>query len=191
MRRDPGEILDELLVLRCQQGESAALDQLARRWNQRFLALAYRWVGETEAAREVVQEAWIAVVRGLGRLKDPARFKSWAFQIVHRKAVDRIRGLSRQRRLRAQLAAEPHEDEAPAPDPAAGAAIQGLRRAMAQLDPERRTMLAMFYAEEMTTRAIAEALAIPEGTVKTRLFHTRKRLKTLLEEIDEEARPGR
>jgi RNA polymerase sigma-70 factor (ECF subfamily) len=53
---------------------------------------------------------------------------------------------------------------------------------MTRLAPERRAMLRMFYSDGMTTREIAASLEIPEGTVKTRLFHTRKQLKSLLED---------
>jgi len=181
-KRDSGDVLDELLLLRCQSGDAAALEQLAVRWNRRFLGLAYRLTGEAEAAKDVVQEAWVAVVRGLVRLQDPARFRAWAYQIVHRKAVDRIRRRSRRRALSERLAKEPAPTSTSEPDPALTEAVPRLRRAMEKLRPDRRAMLRMFYSDGMTTREIAETLVIPEGTVKTRLFHTRKQLKTLLEE---------
>jgi RNA polymerase sigma factor (sigma-70 family) len=180
--RDSSEVLDELLLLRCQSGDAAALEQLAARWNRRFLGLAYRLTGEAEVARDVVQETWVAVVRGLSRLQDPARFRAWAYQIVHRKAVDRIRHHSRRRALSEKLSKEPAAATTAEPDPALTEAVPRLRRAMEQLPPDRRAMLRMFYSDGMTTREIAKTLEIPEGTVKTRLFHTRKQLKTLLEE---------
>lgn len=180
--RDSGDVLDELLLLRCQSGDAAALEQLAARWNRRFLGLAYRLTGEAEAAKDVVQESWVAVVRGLARLQDPARFRPWAYQIVHRKAVDCVRRRSRRRALSEKLSKEPTAATTSEPDAALAEALPRLRRAMDQLHPDRRAMLRMFYSDDMTTREIAETLAIPEGTVKTRLFHTRKQLKTLLEE---------
>jgi RNA polymerase sigma-70 factor (ECF subfamily) len=180
--RDSADVLDELLLLRCQSGDATALEQLAVRWNRRFLGLAYRLTGEAEGAKDVVQEAWVAVVHGLARLQDPASFRSWAYQIVHRKAVDRIRRRARRRALGEKLSKEPAPASTAEPDPALIDRVPRLRRAMDQLHPDRRAMLRMFYSDGMTTREIAETLAIPEGTVKTRLFHTRKQLKTLLEE---------
>jgi RNA polymerase sigma-70 factor (ECF subfamily) len=181
MKRDPEDVLDELLLLRCQAGEAAALDLLATRWNRRFTGFAYRLTGETEAARDVVQEAWLSIVRGLRRLQDPASFRSWAYRIVHRKAVDRLRGVRRRRVLRQRLSVEPVA-EVQEPDLDGAEALPRLRAAMTRLAPERRAMLRMFYSDGMTTREIAASLEIPEGTVKTRLFHTRKQLKSLLED---------
>lgn len=75
------QILDELLVLRCQAGDRAALDLLVERWNPRLLRLARR-LTQSDDADEVVQEAWLAIVRGVARLQDPALFPSWALRIA-------------------------------------------------------------------------------------------------------------
>jgi RNA polymerase sigma factor (sigma-70 family) len=79
---------------------------LSRRWHPRVLGHAYRLLGRREAARDVAQEAWLAIVRGLRRLDDPARFKSWSFAIVGNKCRDWIRRTQRRRRLAEQFARE-------------------------------------------------------------------------------------
>ena len=69
---------DELLVLRSQDGDRGALDELVNRWQGRFFRHACRLTANPDSARDAVQEAWIAIVRGLRRLDDPARFGPWA-----------------------------------------------------------------------------------------------------------------
>jgi RNA polymerase sigma-70 factor (ECF subfamily) len=69
------------------------------------------------------------------------------------------------------------------PDPAAGGQEQAadLRRALATLPPEQRAGLALFYIDGLSVAEIAEALGIPVGTVKSRLFHARRALRHQLE----------
>jgi RNA polymerase sigma-70 factor (ECF subfamily) len=125
------------------------------------------------------QEAWVAIVRNLRHLRDPATFHPWALRIVHGKSIDWIRRTSR-RRAGAQALAEetpPAADELAVEPAASSKPLMDLRR----VSPVQRALLSMFYFEELTTREIAEALAIPEGTVKSRLFHLRKQLKELME----------
>jgi DNA-directed RNA polymerase specialized sigma24 family protein len=95
-------ILDELLVLRSQDGCADAFNQLLARWHGAVLRHAARIAGN-DAARDVAQEAWAVVVRQLGRLEDPARFAGWLLRIVAGVAVDAVR--ARTRRGRAEAAA--------------------------------------------------------------------------------------
>ena len=104
MKRQVDDILDELLVLRCQDGEAGAVDQLFRRWQPRLRRHAWRMTGEHDLADDAVQDAWMAILRGLSRLSDPATFPTWAYRIVTRKVVDLIRRKQRQRRAQQNLA---------------------------------------------------------------------------------------
>ena len=70
MSRGPQEILEEWLVIEAQSGRSDALQALAHRWYPRLVGHAYRRTKQPEAAAEVVQEAWIAIIRGLRGLED-------------------------------------------------------------------------------------------------------------------------
>ena len=173
------DILDELLVLRTQGGDVSSLEVLARRWHPKLLRHAVRLTGERDAGADVAQEAWVAIVRGLRRLQDPGRFRAWAYRIVTRKSSDWIRSRQRRRKLDRRVSAEPSASAAPpasAPDE-----VGRLRAVMADLPAERRALLSMYYVEGMTVGEIAEALSIPRGTVKSRLFHTRNQLRKSLE----------
>lgn len=178
--RTRDDILDELLVLETQGGNVASLNVLAQRWHPKLLRHAIRLTGEKEGGADVAQEAWVAIVRGLGRLQDPGRFRAWAYRIVSRKASDWIRSRVRRRRLNDRAAADPVEVETEHSH--SSGEVDQLRKVVAGLPADRRALLAMYYVEGMTVGEISEALSIPRGTVKSRLFHARNRLRASLEE---------
>ncbi len=177
-------INDELLVLQCQEGDSAAFEALVDRWQPRLWRHAWRLTGEQNAAWDVLQEAWIAVNRGLRRLEDPAAFPAWAYRIVSRKCHDWVRREQRQRRTVDTYAQEmrPQEEHESAGDSKA----DDLREALRRLPGQDRAILALRYEEEFSTAQIGEILRIPPGTVKSRLYYARERLRKYLEENDHE-----
>lgn len=188
--RGTREVLDEMLVLSCQSGDSQALELLARRWHPRLLRCAYRVTGNPDAAAEATQEAWIGIVRGIRGLRDPARFGVWALRIVRNKGRDWIRSERRRRRALAQVEAE----ALPTPaldggsDTALGAdhagAVSALRAAMRELSDEQRTVLRLFYVEGLTVGEIAAVTGRPPGTVKSRLFYARRRMREATERAE-------
>jgi RNA polymerase sigma-70 factor (ECF subfamily) len=168
-----GAAFDELLVTLAQAGDREAAGRLARRWHPRLLRTARRLVG-AELAPGVVQDAWIAILRGLARLRDPARFAPWAFGILRRRCADAIRRAQRERRI----AGEPRLADVPAVAiPGEGLAIA---EAMAALPSDQRLAAQLFFVEGLTLAEIAEVQGVPEGTAKSRLFHARRRLKAAL-----------
>jgi RNA polymerase sigma-70 factor (ECF subfamily) len=174
--------LDQYLVTLAQTGSRAAFDRLARRWTPRLLRFAARTVGRADLARDVVQETWIGAIRGLNSLADPTSFPAWIYAIAQRKCVDAIRAGQRWRRRTEEMqreadGAEPGDGAAPAPGDA-----RDLAAAMAMLNDEQRTVVALFYGEDLRVSEIAEVLSVPAGTVKSRLFHARETLKKLLGE---------
>ena len=182
MTRGPERIFDEYLVLASQAGSRQALDQLARRWTPRSLRHANHMLGGgDDSARDVVQETWSSVVRGLRRLDDPARFPAWIYAITTRKCVDVIRSKQRDRRRDAEIATE-----TPTAPANAGASLDAgldLRAAIAALPPDQRIIVSMFYGDDLSVEEIGAALGIPSGTVKSRLFTARHALKALMERI--------
>jgi RNA polymerase sigma-70 factor (ECF subfamily) len=176
--RTPSEVLDEYLVLRGQAGEPEAFRLLVERWQPRLLGHAFRYTRSGDAARDVTQESWMAIVKGISRLEDPTRFRAWAYRIVANKARDWVRR-ERVRRRVADGAVPPAVVDAPSTADDDGTRI---RDAVARLEPEQRLVLSWFYLEDMPLREIADALRIPVGTVKSRLFHARAALRASIEE---------
>lgn len=174
MSRDVNRAFTAMLVLMAQQGEREALERLAARWRPRHYAHARRLLGHADRAADAVQEAWSSIVRGLSRLREPERFPAWSYSIVTRRCQDAIRQKVRE---------PPGDSEADPPDPATGGEerVSDLRRAMAALPADQRAAVALFYVDGFSVGEIAESLRIPEGTVKTRLFHARRTLRRQLE----------
>jgi RNA polymerase sigma factor (sigma-70 family) len=169
-------VYDELLVTLVRAGDSRAAERLAARWQPRLMRAARRMLGDSEEAREAVQEAWGGICRGWVRLSDPAMFPAWAYGILMRKCADRIRRASA---ARARFVAE---DAAPEPAGIDTAPLRhSLLAALGQLGPDHRTAAILYFSEGLTLAEIAAATGVPVGTAKSRIFHARQQLKQLLE----------
>lgn len=182
MKRDSRQVLTECLVLAAQGGSEAAFTDLHGLWREDLRRLALVRVEREEAADDVLTEVWLAIARGLHRLDDPACFPRWAFRIVERRSADWIRQRSLARR-RETAAVNSADELAPAPATAVEPAddIIRLRSAISRLPRDQRELLHLYYDLERSVGEIAEVLAIPTGTVKSRLFSVRENLKQQLE----------
>jgi RNA polymerase sigma-70 factor (ECF subfamily) len=180
MNRDQKQVFTEWLVLSAQAGTETAFKDLHDLWSADLRRFALSRVEKPEAADEVVNDCWLAIARGLARLDDPACFPRWAFRIVERRAADWVRQRSLQRR-REIAAANESDLLAPAGSPAAPADhVLKLREAVSQLATDDRELVQLYYVLERSVAEIAEVLAVPAGTVKSRLFSVRESLKQIL-----------
>ena len=173
-----GRLYDEYLVLAARTGDRSAFDSLARRWQPKLAAHAWRLLGDREAARDAVQESWLEIVGGLRRLRDPQAFPAWAFRIVSRRCARDVAAAVRRRHLATDLEAAP---QATFHDPAEAGERERLAAAIRALPPEQRAAIALFHFEELSVAETAVALDVPAGTVKTRLMHARRKLRAVLE----------
>ncbi len=177
-------INDELLVIRAQEGAVEALSELVGRWQDRLWRLAWRLTDDEQAAWDVLQEAWIVISRRIGRLGDPAAFPAWAYRITSNKSRDWIR-----RRQRMRRADEAYGQSWREAEDDAGHTEQeyaDLRQALADLAGRDRAILSLRYEDGFSTAEIAAILAIPAGTVKSRLHYARQRLRRFFEEDGDE-----
>jgi len=179
MRKSRSQIYDELLVIKCRQGDKAAFDELVGRWQKRLWHYACRVTGSESAAWDVVQETWFGIIKGIRKLDDVSVFPRWAFRIVNNKCVDWGRRQRRQGRLNNELTKQSRNesDEKQNGDEK----NESLQAAIEKLSPERRALLALRYSEGFDVSQIAEILRIPEGTVKSRLHRTINELRQLME----------
>lgn len=177
------QLVDELLVMDAQSGRVKAMEMLVARWQKRLWRYAYRLAGTADAAWDITQESWLAIVRGLTRLNDPAHFKAWAYRIVTNKARDRAR--RQVRRARAERQPTPRSAAA---DPDAATDLDTVLHRL----PERsRTVLTLVYLEGCTVAEAAAVLGIPPGTVKSRLHTAKAEFRKLWYALSEAASPER
>lgn len=170
--------LEGYLVAAARTGDRAALDQLVRLVSPRLLAHAARLLDDGEAARDVVQTAWVEIIRALPRLRAVEAFRTFALRITTRAVARQIKGLQQDRTASAALALTAEASAPPLGDLAADAAT--LRAAIDALPPAQAATLALFYLEDLSVAEVAAALDVPQGTVKTRLMHARAALRRAL-----------
>lgn len=173
---DTDRIYDEYLVTLVRAGHAHAGERLAARWYPRLLRTAQRVLRDADMAQEAVQDAWTAICKGWPRLSDPAKFPAWAFGILHRKCVDRIRLAARTRTRQRDIEMVPEPSSAPR-----GELRHALNQAFGRLTPDHRIAAILYFAEGLTLSEVAVVTGVPVGTAKSRIFHARKHLKSILE----------
>lgn len=180
---DPLEVAEEVLVLRCQLGDRPAFAALLTRWLTPLHRYLWSVCGTREGADELAQEVWLRVLRGLPALREAARFRAWLFGIAHRVLATARVGhpLAAPAEATAEGADIPMDAEW-REDPAAAARLdaQALAHGLSHLPLSEREVVTLFYLEGMPLTEVAQALAIPIGTVKSRLFRARSALRALL-----------
>jgi RNA polymerase sigma-70 factor (ECF subfamily) len=174
---DAEHLLDGLLVTLVRSGDRAAGQRLVARWHPRLMRTALRLTAEREAAREAVQEAWLAVWAGLPGLHDADRFGVWAYTVLRRKCVDRIRARVRDRQRLSPLKSTPEPAQAGSQPLRAS-----LDRALAALPVEQQLAAVLWFIDELSLGEVAAATGVPVGTVKSRLSRARGALKLSLAE---------
>jgi RNA polymerase sigma factor (sigma-70 family) len=173
----PDTRADELLAVRCQLGERAAFDALIARWHEPLWRYLRRLSNSDDAARDLSQDTWLRVFRGIAALREPARLRQWLFGVARNVAMDR---------LRAQYAQSPHADVDLEELPAAESVnleeeIATLEAGLETLPILERETLTLFYLRELSLEEIAGLVGVPVGTVKSRLFRARQLLRRVLE----------
>jgi RNA polymerase sigma factor (sigma-70 family) len=175
MARKPNDILDELLVLRAQEGDKGAVAMLVKKWHKMLVMQAYRNTNEYEVAKDVVQDSWQAIIAKIGNLNDPAKFKTWASRIVHNKSISWVRAQQKERLIEQEYNQEQVEEVEE------DNRLALLKGALGNLSSEQRTVISLFYVDHFSVSQIAEVMNCPVGTVKSRLFKARMYLKELIE----------
>ena len=178
-------LCDELLILRCQEGSAEALDALVLRWHGRLLRFARIRAGEDEAAADITQDAWMAVVKSIHRLSDPSAFPSWAYRIVTNKCNDWLRRRRTERGVFDESCPS-HPEAVSNGSPNESGAVELLEHALATLDADDRSLVTLYYFDDLAVSQIGGIFGIPAGTVKSRLHRCRALLRRQLEETPHE-----
>ena len=161
-------LIDEVLVMDAQDGDRHSMDELVQRWQKRLWLHAYRLTADPQAAWDVTQQTWLAIIKGLSKLHDPAKFKPWAYRIATNKAIDL---------LKAKQATQPLSEQ-PTQDMQTNAGADcTFFELLDHLNANQKAVIALYYMDDLTIAEISSVLDIPEGTVKSRLHNARNELK--------------
>ncbi len=167
------------LVARTLAGDRAAFGVLVERYAPQARRVARAVLGDPDEADDAAQDGFLSALVKLGQYDARRPFGPWLMRIVANAATDR-------RRRRQVRKVEPLDPGlvggGPRPDTEAVRSELGdrLRSALAELPPRRRTAVVLFDVEGYSHAEIAEMLGVPEGTVRSEVFHARRRLRSLL-----------
>ena len=180
---------DAAWVQRVQAGEIDAFGVLVSRYQTPIYNLLLRWLRDRDEAAEIAQDVFVAAFRALGRFRGEARFSTWLYQIAINQAKNRRKALARAATRLVHNSDDSEDDPLdripdPRPDPSdeierrqLQSVVQG---AINRLDPDDALVVILRDLQQHSYEEIARMLAVPEGTVKSRLHRARQALKARL-----------
>jgi RNA polymerase sigma-70 factor (ECF subfamily) len=171
-------ISDGELVTTYVAGNQKALATLVKRFHKTFCNHAYWIVKDTEVAKDIAQDSWKLIIDKVETLQNPARFKSWALRIVHRKSIDWTRTIAKQKQQKNEYKVTKSIRDIPLTD--TSQERQQLKKAIVNLSIPQQQVVQLFYVHELTLKDIANTLEISVGTAKSRLYHAREHIKKQL-----------
>lgn len=172
MVHSPQDQDDGAVVARCLRGDTAAFALLVERYERVLFSVALRMLGDAEDARDATQDAFVKVYQRLGDYNAEYRFFSWIYRILTNECLNALR------------ARRPHEPDVPETSTTSGALEaleleerrQAVQNAIAGLPPDYRDVLILRHFAELSYEEVADTLAIPLKTVKSRLYTARQQL---------------
>jgi RNA polymerase sigma-70 factor (ECF subfamily) len=180
---------DRRLVRSHLSGDGNGFEQLYRRHRERIFAVLVRILRNREDALDSTQEVFIKIHRGLDSFDPSGRFLTWAFRIATNHAIDRIRRkkVRKETAIVEEAVAVNHDRRTGrGSDPHVGAELEkeeiasAISEAVDQLGEAHRIVFTLHCYEGFSYGEIAAVLGIPVGTVMSRLFHARRKIKAAL-----------
>jgi len=168
---------DHQLVERSRAGDVAAFEELVRRHQSRAYGVAYRLLGNKEDAQEVAQEAFARAYFRLGEFRGTAQFRTWLYRILVNLAVDYLRRRRPEVREEDAVLQPVSNRENPGAHLHQQELRQRITRAIEVLPADLRTVIVLREMEGLSYSEIARVIRRPVGTVMSRLFHARQRLR--------------
>jgi RNA polymerase sigma-70 factor (ECF subfamily) len=163
-------VSDEALMLDFQRGSREAFEELFARYRQPLYGFFRRRLESRDRAEDLVQETFMAVIRGVSRYEPRALVRTYLYGIALKLVAAARRKLAR--------------DPAPEQPDTVGGAVENvlwIQQALEKLDPSEREILMLREYEQLSYTEIADLLRLPVNTVRSRLFRSRLALKKRLE----------
>lgn len=177
-------------------GSRDAFDELVARHQMRIYKLARMLTGGDADAEDLVQETFVRAFRGIGRFRGESSFNTW----LHRIALNVIKSYLSRRSRQVQIAPSPPGDKSdalvdrvPSNEDLETATVQrdAIDRALATLPEELRLLVTLRDVQGLEYHEIATLVGLPIGTVESRVFRARQRLRPLLEPLIRRSSAGR
>jgi len=177
-----GDSDDAELILRIAKADVAAFESLYKRYHPRLFRFAYRFMRRLEPLEEIINDVMFVVWDKAGSYRPEARPSTWIFGIAYKKCLKALAARGEAEHLEL-------EDAEPL---IPGVRDSGLRNleledwiavAFSVLPPDQRAVLELTYHQGLHYQEIAQIMDCPENTVKTRMFHARKKIKAMFPEL--------
>jgi RNA polymerase sigma-70 factor (ECF subfamily) len=171
---------DDDLLERIRAGDQLALKTLYGRHHVKIFRFAMRLLRNESSAEDVVSEVFVDVWRRATHFEGRSEATTWLLGIARNKAYSMLRRTKREDELDDEEAAE-LEDIADTPEVILQKQNKGdlLRACLMKLSAPHREVMSLVYYHDKSIEEVAEITGVPEGTVKTRMFHARKRLSEI------------
>ncbi len=170
-------------IAAAQAGDREAFGALVEQYHGFVYRLCYQMAGNTADAEDLAQDAFVEAYLKLRQVRDPQRFAGWLRTL----ALNVCRMWHRRRRL--EMTELPEETPAPPADPEEEDPYARVSTGLARLSPPLRMALVLHYLEGLSYQEMAAFLAVPIGTVMSRLHRARRSLKEVVEKMAEEENP--
>jgi RNA polymerase sigma-70 factor (ECF subfamily) len=161
-------------------GDRAAFDRLYRRYYDRLFRFVLRVTGRMNLVEDVINDTMIVIWRKAGDYRGAARPSTWIFGIAYRKG---LKALSRELRAPETVDELPEIEQPPADALDREGLHAAIRQAVMQLPPEHRAVVDLTFFFNRSYDEVAQILDVPVGTVKSRMFHARAKLRPLLSQL--------
>jgi RNA polymerase sigma-70 factor (ECF subfamily) len=184
--RDQAAGLEAELIRKCRAGDQRFYEPLVRAYEDEGHRLAMGILGDPDAAHDAVQQAFIKAYRALDRFELGRSFRPWFLQILRNQCRDMLRRRKagfEVKRMDQVMAERLPSSSSPERDQRRAEIRETLWAALGRLSVDHREVLVMKELEGYNYGEIGEALEIPEGTVASRLYHARRALREVLEEM--------
>jgi RNA polymerase sigma factor (sigma-70 family) len=168
------------LLRRVADRDSDAFAQFYRALEKPLFRFIRSRLNDPFRSADILHDVFLEIWRSAGAFQDKSAVKTWVFAIAYRKVMDVYRS---EGRLAGEDELPERADESPdAAECIIAAQEQAiLHHCLATLKPDHRTAIDLTFFDDMSYRAIAEVTGVPEGTVKTRVFHAKSLLLRCLE----------
>jgi RNA polymerase sigma-70 factor (ECF subfamily) len=166
---------DTELIQRFTSGDIGAFDELMRRHEDRVFAICLRILGDREAALDATQDTFVTLFRKADKFSGGSAFTTWLHRVTVNMCYDHLRKLKRRRTTPLPAGFEP-ADPAATDEFTASELRPDLERALAALPTDFRAAVVLVDLEDLALETAADALQVPVGTIKSRLFRGRRLL---------------
>jgi RNA polymerase sigma-70 factor (ECF subfamily) len=179
---EPSQLLSD-----CIAGDEQSIETLVRQYETVVFRLAFSIVGETSEANEVTQETFIAALKSLGAYREKTSFKAWLFAIAVNASRSHLRKRKVLERLRTTLTAilqvDSQKQALPEDLVIQNETEAAIWNSLNRLDERHRMVVLLRYFHDLSISEISEILSINEGTVHSRLFTAREKLRAALSQL--------